>query len=192
MSENKNQPIAKVLLLCIAIFGAFAAFFAGLIALTSSASFLVVFGWIMAVVVAIMIPTLLWGYVIEPLWWAKLSDKTQEKTRNWGIGLFLLCILILYPLGMFGGDTWSGEGQVNLFPEGASSKNYRLTAEIEVTTKLWWNRDYKIDSVEWPNSGTSDLTDCTISKSNNSCSDEEGRNWRIEVVEAPDHPSRDD
>lgn len=139
-----------------------------------------------------MIPTFIWLYLIEPLWWSKLPDKTQEKIRNWGIGLLLLTIFILAPLGMFGGDKWSGQGVVNLFPEGAASKNYRLDAEMEVTTKWWWNKEYKISSVEWPDSGTSDLTDCTISKSSNACTDDEGRNWRIEIVEAPDRPSSDD
>jgi hypothetical protein len=66
MSKNKNQPFSKVALICLGIFGVFAAFFAGFITLTSSASFVVVFGWIMGIVLALMVVTFFYGYVLAP------------------------------------------------------------------------------------------------------------------------------
>lgn len=188
MEPTKQQPFAKVVLLCAVLFGVLAAIFAGIITFTSHASFFVVFGWAMAFVVVLMIPTLFWGYVLEPKWWDKLSHQSQEKIRNWAVGLGMLVFIILIPAGMLGGDSWSGNGQVNLFPEGAVSKNYRLDADIEVKNGFLWRKTYTVNSVEWPDSGTSSFSDCTIGGSNYTCTDSEGRSWRIEVVQPPDAP----
>jgi hypothetical protein len=122
MTPNKQQP--NLLPLAIGAFVILSAIFSGVIALTSSASFLTAFMWCTAFWVVIMIPTLFWGYVIEPRWWDKLTHEKQEKTRNWAVGLFLLGFFVLIPAGMFGGNSSGGVGQVNLFPEGAASKNY--------------------------------------------------------------------
>ena len=68
MTENKNQPFNKYLLWMTIISVSLAALFAGLVALTSSASFLVVFGLSMAFFAVIFIPMTIWSYAIEPLY----------------------------------------------------------------------------------------------------------------------------
>jgi hypothetical protein len=185
MTPHKQQP--SLLPLAIGGFVILSAIFSGVIALTSSASFLTVFMWCTAFWVVIMIPTLFWGYVIEPRWWDKLSHEKQEKVRNWGGGLLVVAIFLVW-FGISGGSSWGGQGQVNLFPEGATSKNYRLDADIEVKTRFLWRKTYTINSVDWPDSGTSYFNGCTIGGSNYTCTDDEGRTWRIEVVQPPDAP----
>ncbi len=186
MIERKKPGMIKIILWTLTGSAIFSAIFGGLIAVTSSATLFGATSFIFIALIMIFIPTFIWMDLIQPLWWDKLSDKTQENVRNWSIGLLLLSMLVLGPTGMFGGSTWSGKGEINLFPEGAASKNYRLPAEMTVNTKWWWQKEYKITSVDWPDSGTSHLVDCTISKSNDSCTDDEGRNWTIEIVETPD------
>lgn len=94
MSKDKKLPFSKVALLCLGIFGVFAAFFAGLIALTSSASFLVVFGWIMAIVVALMTITFFYMYVLAP---SAMKDFIGYLLIIGGLGTMLVALY----LGLF-------------------------------------------------------------------------------------------
>lgn len=190
MAQKQNLPMATLVPWIVVGCAVFSALFGGLITLTSNYTFLGASMFIFAVLMVIMVPTVIWLGVIEPLVWDKLSDRSQETVRNWGIGLFLLALFVLAPLGMFGGDSWSGDGEVNLFPEGATSKNYRLDAKIDVTSKWWRKKDYKIDSVVWPESGTTYFSDCIINDSNTTCTDNEGHTWRVEIATVPDKPSR--
>lgn len=191
-SENKKPPISKVLLSMVGLFVFCTLIFTGMTVLVSDVSFakaFIVIGIGFAVLLAI---ALFWGYVIDDMWFSKLPTKTQEKIRNWSIGLLLLAFFVGVPMGMIGGDSWSGEGVVNIFPEGATSKNYRVAAEMEVETKWLWQKEYKIESVLWDGGGNTDFENCTIDKSNKKCSDEEGRVWRIEIVETPEKASSED
>lgn len=51
---------------------------------------------------------------------------------------------------------------VNIFPKNAESKNYRLSATIEETTRFGafftQNKEYFVKDVTWPNGGTVGLT----------------------------------
>lgn len=192
MTDNKKQPFSKVLLSIGGLLVLITLFFTGMTVLASDVSFTKAFIVISIILAVLFAIALFWGYVIDGMWFSKLPDKTQEKIRNWSIGLFLLAFFVGIPTGMIGGDSWSGEGVVNIFPEGATSKNYRVSAEMEVKTKWLWQKEYNIDSILWDNGGNSDLEDCTITKSNNKCSDEEGRIWRIEIVETPEKASSSD
>lgn len=82
--------------MCSGIFTVWAIVFASIISLASNASFITVFGWAIAFVVALMIPTFLWGYVLEPKWWNKLPRKSQDGIRN-GIG-WIIGIIIIFNL----------------------------------------------------------------------------------------------
>jgi hypothetical protein len=132
------------------------------------------------------------SYSIAEYVWSKLPLGFQDNAEKWGIGLFLLAVFVLAPSGMIGGGGWNGEGRVNLFPEGAVSKNYRVTADITVKEKWWWKKEYVIESVDWPNEGYSRLLDCTIGGGNDTCTDDEGRAWRIEIEVVPSPPERSD
>lgn len=192
MTEQKKPSASSVIMWSLIGNLIFSLVFGTIISLTSKYSFLEAYIFVFVAMLLILIPTFIWIFVIEPFWWDKMSGKSQETIRNWGIGLLLLTVFILAPSGMVGGSNWSGEGTVNLFPDSADSKNYRLTADIEVNTKWWWQKDYVINSVEWPNGGNSSFSDCVISSSNTSCSDDEGRDWIIEVEEAPESASYSD
>ena len=188
MEEQKKPPLINVILWTLFGSAIGSAIFGGIIAATSKYSFLGVTSFIYIALMAICIPMFIWMGAIEPLWWDKLSNDAQEKIRNWGAGLFVVFFIFLIPAGILGGNDWSGEGQVNLFPDGAVSKNYRLASEMEVKNGFLWRKTYVIDSVQWPDGGSSSFSDCTIGNSNQTCTDDEGRNWRIEVVERPEAP----
>jgi hypothetical protein len=192
MPENKNQPFTKFLLWCVTGFGIFAALVAGVIALTSKEAFLPAFGVIMALIAIIWIPTTIWGYVIEPIWQGKASDELKVKTKKvseYGLGVLVLAGLILVPAGITGGDTWSGDGQVDLFPQGSVSKNYLVTANIKVTSGWFWRDNYDVQSVTWPD-GENDTFSCTIHASDSSqCTDSiTGETYTATVVQSPDRP----
>lgn len=170
----------------------FAAIFSLFISLNSNLRYLTIFGWIITVfTILVLLPSSIWLYVLEPRWWSKLRSKTRRKITNWSIGLLVITVLILIPSGVAGGSSWSGDGVVNLFPEGSTSKNYQLTAKMRVTTKWWWREEYTISSATWPHSGMSYFTGCTVDKTNGTCIDNDGKSWHVEVVQAPDQPYRD-
>jgi|GEM_PF-5889792 len=185
MSEHKNQPFHKAFLWFILCIGGLGVFFGLLISLTSSASFLEIFGWIMVFGLVIAIPTFFWGYVLEPNWWDKLSLKGRERA-GWWIAAVITAGLIVAWGSQSGGNSWTGQGQVQLFPQGAASKNYQLSAQITVTSKSWWRHEYTVNSVDWPDSGTSNLSSCTLDSVPNICTDEQGRSWRVVMSQAPE------
>lgn len=175
----------KEMLRIIAFLSVMVLIFDGIIALTVSVKLAMVF--IISFVIFVLL-MLLWSHVLEPSWWGRMTDQSQEKNSSVERRFTLLIFVILFPAGILGGDSWGGEGQVNLFPEDATSKNYRLVADIEVKTHFLWRKTYKINSVEWPYSGTSYFSACTIGSSDDTCTDDEGRSWRIELVQPPDAP----
>ncbi len=108
MSKDKNQPFSKVALLCLGVFGVFAALFAGLIALTSSASFTVVFGWIMGVVIALMAVTFFYEYVLAP---STMKDLIGYLLIAGGVGAIVVTVIC----GVFAGvnyTVWGGAGVI--------------------------------------------------------------------------------
>lgn len=185
-TNSSGLKFSQMILLFSGIVTFFAIFFGGMISLISKVSFFAAAGYIAGAFTVLFITGGVFAW-----FWDKLSGHHQDTIQKIAIGFLILSVLILAPSGMFGGSKWSGEGTVNLFPESASSKNYRLPADISVKTEWWWQRSYNITAVEWPNEGRSYFTDCIISNENSYCEDDEGRNWKIEVEEAPESTSSD-
>jgi amino acid transporter len=192
--QNKKKPMPPAKMFLISFFGILGSLLPVLILMS-------VFGNVnflealinTAIGVAIFsVGFIIFLYVIVDKWWDKLEWKTQEKLRNMGVGMLLISFLVLWPLGMFGGSSWGGLGSVNLFPSGADSKNYRVNAEMTVHPKLFWQREYTIDSVEWPNGGTSYFSNCEVTKDNKLCEDDEGRKWTVEIATNPEYDGPDD
>lgn len=181
MSEE-DKPISqrRIYSGVLGALGLFSLVFSGVISAATEAEFITVLAYLLLFYIVIAIPLYIWN---------KVPESLQDKLQNYGIWALLFAFFILFPSGFFGGQSWSGSGQVNLFPDSAESKNYRLEADIEVKTKLGWKKEYKVNSVTWPNGGNSYFNDCISTGEDTTCSDDEGRNWTVEVVESPSAPS---
>lgn len=104
MIETNNQPFYKVALLCLGVFGMLAALFAGLITLTSNASFWVVFAWIMAAVVVLMAIFFFYEYVLVRL---AIKDFVGYLLITGGVGAIIVAVIC----GVFAGvdyTVWGG------------------------------------------------------------------------------------
>jgi hypothetical protein len=94
-------------------------------------------------------------------------------------------------------STWDGDGTINVFPDKTSVKNYRLDATMTVTKhkKGWLGKaTYAYSDIQgqWPNGGTYDIQNCVIWKGQQStCTDQDGRNYDVEVEVSPDQPEPD-
>jgi len=84
---------------------------------------------------------------------------------------------------------------INLFPKNAESKNYRVEAKAEIRTEprglFSTKTTYDISRIYWPNGGSStfdNMGGCLIltSQSTNECTDDEYRDWRVELVSVND------
>ena len=87
---------------------------------------------------------------------------------------------------------WEGEGMINLFPVGADSKNYRLSAHMSVEMRprgIYGNKKtFDIYYVNWPNGGKTYFEECKIIPVENkhSCFDSDSREWMAEIQSEPD------
>jgi hypothetical protein len=80
---------------------------------------------------------------------------------------------------------------VNLFPENADSKNYRLVGDITVYDGNCYDTGdstecdpgtVSLNSVNWPNGGSSYFDDCALEKDKVLCTDNEDRGWYVEFT----------
>lgn len=87
---------------------------------------------------------------------------------------------------------WEGEGEVNLFPVDATSKNYRVKTYMRVEMKprgFYGNKKtYDVDYVIWPNGGKTYFEQCEVIPLDRKslCTDNDYRDWRVEVQIEPD------
>ena len=104
-------------------------------------------------------------------------------------GLLLVAyFLFLFPNGYDRPST----GQVNLFPTDAESKNYRLDAQIDVHgSRLGilrgYDIEYTINTVTWPNEGTSHFKNCVVKMGETSkCTATDDDEYFVEVQGEPE------
>lgn len=132
---------------------------------------------------------------------ARISAPKQEvsfwernkKTMTWGI--VIICAWFVF-FAWPHKDEWSGEGEISAFPEGASVKNYRLDAQMEVVhyRKGWQHDRFEaiVTSAQWPNGGTLDFYDCRVKEgSRANCVSSAGDSYSVEVTEFPPAPEND-
>jgi len=185
-SEPRPKPLANFLLFCTLFAGTFAVIGGAIIALMSKANFFVAAGWVLLFFAIILIPTTIWIYLIEPQ--LKSGHKAALMTA---IGVIGVAAFIFVQAGGTGGDTWSGQGQVDLFPQGSVSKNYVVTADIKATSKWWWRNDYAIQSITWPDGESDGFSgNCVVHGSGVSTCEtiDSGETYTVSVTQAPDQP----
>ena len=88
---------------------------------------------------------------------------------------------------------WNGTGEVSLFPDSESTKNYRLSADMDIEEKRhgWFHSEYiyTVKTTTWPNGGYSTFTNCIIHEDRNqSCDTDDGKQYTVEVIRWPDMP----
>jgi hypothetical protein len=80
------------------------------------------------------------------------------------------------------------EFYVNVFPEGAASKNYRLPGMVQASTEEDYDsawRVYRLEYVRWPNGGRTffDSDESLELGKKVSLSDDTGRGWEVELTD---------
>lgn len=93
-----------------------------------------------------------------------LSDKKwgNYKYNSLTISYFIIGLVIVQ---FFLSAHSSGTGQVNLFPQGASSKNYRVDAVIDQPTNylsLFLRDPHNVYQIWWPDGGTVSIAKCLV------------------------------
>lgn len=129
-------------------------------------------------------------------------STTTGKLGMWLTGAIILGIVWVFWFNGQSTATWDGDGEINLFPEAAETKNYRLDAQISVTKEATgpfsFQEVYKITSYRWPeaNESTEFKDECIVkSGSSSTCTANDGRKYKVEVNKAPlqpDPPSYDE
>src|SRR5690606_31651164 len=102
-----------------------------------------------------------------------------------GAGLVVLLILT-YWFWYAPASSGTGTGEVNLFT--GDSENYRVKAKIERSSDaafmplLFQQHKYSVESVTWPNDGTTHFTYCYLEKEGrHDCTDDEGNKYEAEL-----------
>lgn len=110
----------------------------------------------------------------------------------WFLALFKTAVIIaiIYFGLLYHHDvSYTGTGTVNLFPEGAKSKNYRVDGNIHVHSS-WYGligqktTQYSLESVKWPDGGRSFFYTCSLDGGSGTCSTSDNK-YSIELVSAP-------
>lgn len=122
-----------------------------------------------------------------------MSESTSAKLVGAAIVAGVLYAAFLWPHV----ETWDGDGSIDVFPSSDSVKNYRLDATMTVTQHRtgWFKREQEYSDItgSWPNGGTLELGSCTVPKDGrSSCTDQDDKEYEVEVVSAPDQPPADD
>jgi hypothetical protein len=119
-----------------------------------------------------------------------MSEDHKTVALLVGIVVLVIAYMTLWPST----QTWSGEGEISMFPDGSDAKNYRLDAEIDVTEHKGIGAkptQYYIASANWPDGGTAEL-DCTlVVGGNNVCTDQDNKEYAVEVTVVPEQPQSD-
>lgn len=118
-----------------------------------------------------------------------MNDNTK-KILGWSAGIVVgIFVIFLWPHT----SSWDGEGTINVFPEDATAKNYRLDATMTVTRHKqgWMHKydEYTDIRGSWPGGGDFNVEDCVVrDKATSDCSNQDGKMYRVEVQTAPDPP----
>lgn len=135
----------------------------------------------------------IWEYAIVPLsdkmlrpWWHKHSRAKRDKMQTWITGIVLVVLVYTFGGPVLGGH--SGEGQVDMFPQGSTSKHYILTATIKTTPKLWFQYDYEVQTITWPDGETDSFRGCVVHGSGvSTCTTVNSeQTYRVSIEYAPD------
>lgn len=95
-----------------------------------------------------------------------LEDKVHGNLKyNLMTISYFLVGLVIFQIYLGATSESAGPGTVNLFPEGASSKNYRVDASLNQSynyLSLFVKAPLNLTEVQWPDSGTEDVDACIV------------------------------
>ena len=147
------------------------------------------FGLAIVVVAAIIF----WSYKKKE--YAELKSKKHDSKILSGsifvwkaVGIFLAGVLAANLIvGVVGGGG-AGDGRVNLFPSGASAKNYRVDAWLVEQTNyipLFVHGAYEVTNVYWGDNGEQDVevSGCVLKKGEQKQCDVGDDSYTVEIAE---------
>jgi len=117
------------------------------------------------------------------------AEKVSGSVFAWkAVGIFLAGLLAanLF-VGVVGGGG-AGDARVNLFPIGASSKNYRVDAWLVEQTNympLFAHGAYELTNVYWGDDGEQDVevSGCVLKQGEQKMCDIGGETYNVEIAE---------
>ena len=127
------------------------------------------------------------------------KDKGPFPWREVVSAVALIAFVILW-FGIWSqrGVVYEGyRGEVNVYPEGAQAKSYRLKATIDTTVEgstIITNRfEYVVTEVQWPDGKRSQIDwPCVLPETGRvSCSTGDGDDYEFELAEKPSLASSD-
>lgn len=123
-----------------------------------------------------------------------MEQKKNSNSWKWWVGAISLCAVVYWLVWLSGSYSWQGEGEINIFPENAQSKNYRLPADIsakKIRSFLFNEKiEYTIESFTWPDAEDRTYFDhncMVIDKQSTEC-EYEGKVYKVEIETAPSQP----
>lgn len=154
-----------------------------------------IFGWVMLIFAVIpgIFALVLWLFFKIPgvRTWFDRNEETLKKLGGITVGALIVWYFFI---GASVGNSWEGEGTINVFPENADAKNYRLEADITTTIhsrKFFLTyKSYEFDSARWPNGGTLEFdSDCKVTdlEPRTTCSADDGTEYFVEVQDKPEY-----
>lgn len=122
-------------------------------------------------------------------------EKKPEDSWKWWVGVITFCAIAYFYFWITSSSSWQGEGEINIFPENATSKNYRLPAVINAKTSRSFpfkeTVKYQIENFTWTNAEeeTSFDNDCiVVGKQSTKCI-YKGKTYIVEIETPPEQPS---
>jgi len=148
---------------------------------------------IIGIGIVVVAALIFWSYKNKE--YAELNSKKNESQKVSGsifawkaFGIFLVGLLAANVLfGVIGGGG-AGDGKVNLFPSGATAKNYRVDAWLVEQTNyipLFMHGAYEVTNVYWGDDGEQDVevSGCVLTKGEQKQCDVGGDTYTVEIAE---------
>lgn len=123
-----------------------------------------------------------------------MEQKKPEDSWKWWVGVIAFFALGYWVIWLTSSISWQGEGEINIFPENASSKNYRLAAFISAKTNRSFpfkeTVKYQIDNFTWPNAEeeTNFDNDCIVTNKQSTKCIYKGKTYTVEIEAPPEQP----
>lgn len=192
MNRSTNGLSFKIILMMCAGSLMASLIFGFVISITSSTTYWNASFAILCILFTLLFASVIWVNLLTPFWDNHVPDDTKDSIyKIWLPGVLILLVFVLYPLGMFGGSTWTGKGVINLFEGNTIGSNERLVVDMRVNTRFLWNKEYEIELITGQDGKTATFEQCRISGPIGVCTDLYDQQWTIEIVEEPDRPSMD-
>jgi hypothetical protein len=121
------------------------------------------------------------------------QKKPEDSWKSW-VSIITFSALGIWVIWLTNSSTWQREGEINMFPENAFSKNYRLPAIISAKTSRSFpfkeTTQYQINSFTWPNAEeeTEFDSDCKVTDKQSTKCVYKGKTYVVEIETPPEQP----